>query len=64
MPRYKITPTCLKTGNTAPYFVIDCDEQEVEKIAPTLSPLFEMKPGPKGHWQPSIDKILTKKRPS
>jgi hypothetical protein len=62
MARFKITPTCLRTGNTAPYFVVDCDENEVEKIAPTLSHLFELPKTSKGMWEPSIDKLVTKKR--
>lgn len=61
MARYKITPTCLKTGNQAPYFVVDCDEQEVERVAENISPLFEME-GDKGLWEPSIDKMVTKRR--
>ena len=62
MARFKVTPTCIRTGNQAPYYMIDCDEQEIEKIAPTLSPLFELPDSTRGAWEPSIDKVLTKFR--
>ena len=41
MAKYKITPVNIKTGNTAPYYVENYEnEHDVEKFAQTLSCLF------------------------
>lgn len=59
MARYVITPTNIKSGSTAPYFVEDIeDEHKVEKIAQTLSPLFNFP-----NWEPSISKSSESPKP-
>ena len=53
MANYKITPTNIKTGNTAPYFVVRIEnEHEVQRVADSLSTLFQFP-----NWEPSISKL-------
>lgn len=53
MSKYKITPTNSKNGNKAPYYVRDIeDENKVEEIAATLSPLFDF-----DCWYPVIERL-------
>ena len=58
MAKFKIVPTNIITGATAPYFVERIeDEHRVERIAKTLSPLFK-----DARWQPSVSKLFDNKK--
>jgi len=52
MNKYKVVPTNIKTGSVAPYFVIDADEKDINKVADTVSPLFKF-----AQWEPSVSKL-------
>jgi hypothetical protein len=60
MAKFKITPTNIITGATAPYFVADFEnEHDIEKFAKTLSNLFQFP-----RWEPSISKLISFKKHS
>lgn len=57
--RFKVTPTNIKNGNTAPYSIVEIDgrakKDEVEKIV--MEQYKNTALARFSNWQPSIDKI-------